>query len=140
MARKYQRIQVEGEEQLENALKFLTDDMQGENLRRAVDLGAEVTQIVASQLAPRSRDGSHGRAPGFLSRSIHRVRQWTFRQTQAFTHIGMSKDAFYGAFQEKGTIYEPAQPFLRPALDETKSTVVEVVKESLRSRILRHVR
>jgi HK97 gp10 family phage protein len=135
--RKRQRVDLEGMEDLEAALRRLGEDVQGEVLREAVDAGAEIVRDVASQLAPRSQDGSHGHAPGFLSEHIEKDRQWTRTQNTADTHVGMTKEAWYGRLQETGTVYQPAQPFLRPALDETKDDVVNEIRDRLAARILR---
>lgn len=124
-----------GVDDLIGALKHMTQDVQGEHLRAAVDAGAEITRDVASQLAPRSEDGSHGREPGFLSENIVKERQYTRTQDTAVTHVGMTKEAWYGQLQETGTIYAPAQPFERPALDSTKNDVIDEIAEHLRARI-----
>jgi HK97 gp10 family phage protein len=131
------RTDLVGVENLEAAIRKLGEDMQGEILRDAVDAGAEIVRDVASQLAPRSTDGSHGHKPGFLAENIVTDRVWTKTQNTADTHVGMTKAAWYGRLQETGTVYQPAQPFLRPALDETKNDVVDAVAEHLRNAILR---
>jgi len=67
--------------------------------------------------------------------------QWTRTQDTAFIHVGATKEAFYGPqFQERGTVYHPAQPFLRPAIDETKGDVGDEIRDQLRARILRGTR
>lgn len=131
---------LEGVEDLEAAIKRLEIDTQGRVLREATAAGAEITRDVASQLAPRSADGSHGRQPGFLAASIEAEVQFTRTQDKAQVHIGMHKDAWYGRLQETGTQFHPAQPFLRPALDATKSDVVDEVRDRLRARILNSLR
>jgi HK97 gp10 family phage protein len=134
------RTTLEGTEDLEAAIKQLDENLQGEILRAAVDKGAEILRGAASSLAPTSADGSHGREPGFLSRNILKERQWTTTQATATTDVGMEKwKAWYGRFQEFGTYKEPAQPFLRPAFDETKNDMVDAIAEHLRARILRDI-
>lgn len=39
--------------------------------------------------------------------------------------VGPAEDAFYGRFAEFGTKNEPAQPFMRPAFDETSQQVLD---------------
>ena len=134
--RKRNRVELDGADDMIAGLKRLTEDVGGEHLRDAVGAGAEIVRGVASQLAPRSQDGSHGRLPGFLADHIETERQWTRRQDTAQTNVGPSKEAWYGSLQEVGTIHQPAQPFLRPALDETKNDVVEEIADQLRARIL----
>uniref|UniRef100_A0A6M3K5G2 Putative tail protein n=1 Tax=viral metagenome TaxID=1070528 RepID=A0A6M3K5G2_9ZZZZ len=129
MAGTRSRVDLEGFEDLEAAIRKLGEDVQGEILRDAVDAGAEIVRDVASQLAPRDT--------GFLADHIVKERQWTRTQNTADTYVGPSKEAWYGRFPEMGTTFQPAQPFLRPALDETKNSVIEEVAQQLRRRILR---
>ena len=136
MARKRTVTRLEGVEDLEAALKRLSIDTQGQVLRSATGAGAELVREVASQLAPRSMDGSHGRAPGFLAGHIEAEVQFTRTQDKAEVSVGMHKDAWYGRLQETGTQYAPAQPFLRPALDATKDDVVDEIRDHLAAAIL----
>lgn len=136
MARKRTVARIEGLDDLEAALRGLSEDVQGAALREAVEGGGEITRDVVSQLAPRSADGSHGREPGFLADNILVEAQWTRTQDKAEVHVGMHKDAWYGWLQETGTIDQPAQPFMRPGLDATKDDVVEEIKDQLAGRIL----
>ena len=136
MARKRTVTRLEGLDDLERAIKRLSVDVQGRVLREATAAGAEITRSVASQLAPVSADGSHGHAPGFLSQNIEAEVKFTRTQDKAEIHVGMHKDAWYGRFQETGTQFQPAQPFLRPALDATKDDVVDEIRDHLRASIL----
>ena len=140
MARKRTVTALEGVEDLEAAIKRLEIDTQGRVLREATAAGAEITRSVASQLAPRSADGSHGHAPGFLAEHIEAEVQWTRTQDKAEIHVGMHKDAWYGRLQETGTQFAPAQPFLRPALDATKDDVVDEIRDHLHAAILSGIR
>ena len=140
MALKYTVVRLEGVEELRAALRRLEADTRGRVLRVAVQEGAEIVREVASQLAPRSEDGSRGNPPGFLAANIVAERQWTPSQDKAVSHVGMHKKAFYGHFQETGTIYEPAQPFLRPALDATANEVVDRITDILRVSVLGGIR
>lgn len=135
------RVSLIGTEDLERAIKRLSEDVQGEILRDAVDDAAEIMRDVASQLAPHSADGSWGHEPGFLAKNIMTERQWTRTQDTAATDVGMEKkEAWYGRFPELGTSYQPAQPFLRPAFDSTKEDMIAAIDDSLRKSILRGIR
>lgn len=138
MARMRKRTvaELDGVENLEAAIKRLEIDTQGQHLRAAAAAGAEITRSVASQLAPRSADGSHGRPPGFLADHIEAEVRFTRTQDKAEVDVGFHKDAWYGRLQETGTAFHPAQPFLRPALDNTKDDVVDEIREQLLDRIL----
>lgn len=137
MARKRNVTRLEGLDDLEAAIKRLSLDTQGKVLREATADGAELVRDLASQLAPRSADGSRGHAPGFLAENIIADVKYTRTQNTAEVHVGMHKDAYYGQFQETGTIYEPAQPFLRPALDGSKDDVVDEIRDHLHAAIVR---
>lgn len=91
-------------------------------LRRLPGVAADESQTVmnvtafqvsrsASSLAPRSADGSHGHAPGFLASAI----RWKAGRLSAV--VGILRAAFYWRFVEYGTRKMAAQPFLRPAAD-----------------------
>ncbi len=134
------RVSLIGTEDLERAIKRLSEDVQGEVLRDAVDEAAEIMRGAASSLAPRSTSGSRKHAPGFLAKNITTERQWTRTQDTAVTDVGMTHEAYYGRFQEFGTSYAPAQPFLRPAFDSTKWDMIAAIDDSLRKSILRGIR
>lgn len=136
MARKNTAARIEGLENLEAGITRLSRNVQGEHLRQATRAGAEITRSVASQLAPRSLDGSHGRPPGFLAEHIEADVKFTRTQDKAEIHVGMTQDAWYGRLQETGTQFAPAQPFLRPALEATKDDVIDEIVDQLSRRIV----
>lgn len=133
---RYKRSGIEGMKTLEKRLKRMTQDVRGSHLREAAAAGAEIVRDVAEQLAPVSETGSRGHEPGFLAENVEAEVQFTRNQDIARIHVGIHKDAFYGWFQETGTQFQPAQPFLRPALDATKEDVVEEIRDHLARRIL----
>ena len=45
--------------------------------------------------------------------------------------VGPTRDAFWGMFQEFGTIKQPARPWLRPAFDATKGKALDAVGKRL---------
>lgn len=45
--------------------------------------------------------------------------------------VGPSKAGFYGSFQEFGTARHGAQPFARPAFDETANAALQVIADDL---------
>jgi HK97 gp10 family phage protein len=49
-------------------------------------------------------------------------------------------DVFYGVFQEFGTAHHPAQPFLRPAFDQHRKSVMAAAGKSLGDALLRRVK
>jgi HK97 gp10 family phage protein len=134
MARTRYTVSLEGGAEIKAALGKLEKGFSGPMLLLAVERGAEITRDVASQLAPRSVSGSHGRAPGFLSSNIV-AEKLVSKPKFAQVGVGPSKAAFYGRFRELGTIFQGPEPFLRPAFDETRESVVAEIGASLRKMI-----
>jgi HK97 gp10 family phage protein len=50
---------------------------------------------------------------------------------QAAVAVGPSKLAFYGIFQEYGTVEHPAQAFGRPAFDGSRDEALQILGEGL---------
>jgi HK97 gp10 family phage protein len=59
---------------------------------------------------------------------------------QALVKIGPSILAFYGLFQELGTIHHVSQPFLEPALESKKDEAIKNASEILKDEIDKAVR
>ncbi len=102
-------------------------DRQGYAMRRilltkSVKAGAEIIRARAEQLAPRDT--------GQLAESeLVRVIGADSSAAEVVAKIGPSKAAFYGMFQEFGTAFMPAQPFLHPALEQTQAEALKASGE-----------
>jgi HK97 gp10 family phage protein len=70
----------------------------------------------ARQSAPRRARGSQGGAASIHAETRMTPRGWEVR-------ISWTKSHYYMLFREKGTVHEPARPFLRPALDRARGNV-----------------
>ena len=58
------------------------------------------------------------------------------RAGEGFADVGFRKDqAFYGGFVELGTSTQQAQPYLRPALDESESEITDAFIGALNKTI-----
>ena len=99
------------------AIKKLATYAQDEAQTVAAVTAANVAKA-ASARAPRSADGSHGRASGFLASSISWRAVSSSKAVSAV--VGVSRAAFYWKFLEYGTRFMSAQPFIRPAADEQR--------------------
>lgn len=75
----------------------------------AQEVGDAVAQVAAA-LAP--KDTGAGAA------SIHA--EVSSDGESVYADVSWDRDHFYMGFKETGTEHEPAQPFLRPALDQTR--------------------
>lgn len=77
---------------------------------------AALAQEVGDQVAALARENAPKRS-GEGAASIHA--EVDEDSTSVYADVSWDKDHFYMGFKETGTEHEPAQPFLRPALDST---------------------
>lgn len=123
------RVTIEGTEDLAETLVAMDRTISGPILLAALDRASAITADVMSQLAPVDPT-----TPLDLRDNIGReVTRLSRRRAQVA--VGPKKNVWYGMFQEIGTSYHPPQPFMRPALDSTRDTVVQVFGETLRRAI-----
>jgi HK97 gp10 family phage protein len=101
--------------------EMLDESVKGEIASRATEAMAEETRMLASANAP-VRTGK--------LRSDITIGEEEREEGKTFRKVGITKDAFYGLFQEFGAGNSPAQPFLRPALESP--TVIEAAKNELK--------
>lgn len=110
----------------DTALRDLINSPQGP-VAKALSHAGEIVAQGAKHRAPVSPHGSHGRPSGYLRSSIG----WELRTEHglrarvgsfAITNDGRNFD--YGLAQELGTRKMPAQPYLRPALDDLNGHVL----------------
>ncbi len=102
-------------------------DRQGHAMRRilltkSVKAGAEIIRQRAEELAPRDT--------GQLAESeLVRVIGADSSAAEVVAKIGPSRASFYGMFQEFGTAFMVAQPFLQPALEQTQEEALKASAE-----------
>lgn len=118
-------IQIQGAKALDAALGQLADHIQAEILTLAAKAGAEVLQAGMARRAPRRT--------GELAEGIGIKVQETAEG--ALVDIGPTKEAFYGMFQELGTVRHAAHPFMRPTMDEDGAAAVAEVARVLKAEI-----
>lgn len=106
-------VQVIGLKEANKALRRLPEPHVKGEVQQTIDVTAYAVSRVAASTAPRSRDGSHGRPPGFMARSI----SWARRPRSLTAVVTVAREAFYWRFVEYGTKRFSARPFLRPAAD-----------------------
>lgn len=117
----------------------------GRDIKALTKYAAEPMLAAAKLKAPKSskvhyryKNGERiAYRPGNLKRSI---RFLPFRKTRA-VFIGptlgaaAAADGYYSHFVEFGTASQPAQPYMRPAFDETKPFVVERLGKAIAKKI-----
>jgi HK97 gp10 family phage protein len=121
---------IRGLRELNDALHELPEDMAKAAHRTGVRKGARVLADGMERRAPRAT----GELAGSMVISIRR------RGRGIVALVGPSKGAFHGMFQEFGTSHHPAQPFMRPTVDEDGQRAVEAMREQLGVAVDRAVR
>jgi HK97 gp10 family phage protein len=129
-------ITIKGLKELDAALRQLPDEMQASPVRTALKAGAEVLRDGMSRRAPRDPVV----AGVTLADEIVVVAKVSTAKDTAVAQIGPSKRAFYGGFQELGTSKMPAQPFMRPTLDEDGQIAIAALAVHLKAGIERAVK
>lgn len=127
-------VKVEGLQDLEVALLELPKSTARATLRRVLKLAAAPVQAAARDKAPK--------LTGQLEGSIITGTKLTRRQAQTARKEGKSSSEIYvgtsdpaGVPQEFGTFKEGAQPFMRPAWDETQDEALTIISTELGNEI-----
>ena len=105
------QTQLEGFELFESNMQRLMGAITGQDLDAATEDATVVLEELMRDFAPRDSER--------LAKGIRRRRK---KSTRTFSEwmTGPWSKTFWGLFQELGTIFHAAQPFMRPALDEGK--------------------
>ena len=147
-------MQVKGLRELGEAMRGLADDVNKKVARQAVAAGAKIVRDDARRRAP--RDSGNLQA-AVVMKNLGKTRltaryvvatrsgktadvkagKAAARSGDASQRRAVGKDAFYGAFQEFGTVKAPAQPFMRPAFEENQQAAIDAMATRLAQRIKR---
>lgn len=144
-----EKTHVEGLEELRRALLELPKVAQGRALRTALRAGGREIEKEARARAPKGTTGRLAR--NIRTKTVRHPRGRTLAgrlvvatgDTGAHVTVGVRtrgkrddpRNAFYWRFVEFGTSKMSARPFLRPAFDTKKKSVVDVVAQRLMKRI-----
>lgn len=133
--------EIKGLRELGRKLDELPKKASGSILKKAVRYAAKPVIVDAKQRIPQGVDAHRtykGRlvAPGFAKRGIRMAVKGSRDGKKAVARIGVRREAFYAInFVELGTSKQPAQPWLRPALESTKDQQVSRLAEKLKMEI-----
>lgn len=136
--------QVQGLRELGERMKLLQQEVQTKLARRATASAAGVVRKRARQLAPVADEPYTTNGvdvqPGNLARQtiIKRISRSQLTSEHIVTLRGNAKAGYaymVGVFQEFGTVNHPAQPFLRPAFDESNQRAQDAMVKVLRQGI-----
>ena len=129
-------VEFKGLRELDAALRALPEEMQGAPVRAGLKAGAEVLREGMALRAPRDPDVNGVT----LADEIVAVVRISNKKDTAVAQIGPSRRAFYGGFQEFGTVNHAAQPFMRPTLDQDGQIAVAALAVHLRAGLERAVK
>lgn len=125
---------IHGLQDLLKSMDNLPLVMQRTLIVRALRKGAEPIEERASQLAP-----DDATTPGSRIRDNMMTTITDQTADGAIAKIGPSRKGFVGGFQEFGTAYHAAQPFLRPAFDEKQEEAIRIMGQELAEGIAKEL-
>ncbi|MDX1388471.1 MAG: HK97 gp10 family phage protein [Acidobacteriota bacterium] len=125
------RVKVDGLKEINRKLQRLPAHVRGRHMAAALMRGAEPIRRDAEANAPV--------LSGNLSRGMQKDVEET-EPTHAVVAVGPEEEDFYGIFQELGTKYHAAQPFLEPAFDANARKAIDIVADDLGRRVERAAR
>ncbi len=110
----YFDFKLEGVKELDRVLASLPKAAGKQQLKAFLRKAAKPVVKDARARAPKDS--------GAMAKSI-KARTMTRTRVPAAISIGPDQEHWYGLFQERGTAYKAAQPFLRPAWDAHKKSI-----------------
>src|SRR5712691_11810040 len=111
------KVTIQGGAELEQKLRDKTKKLATRVLRRA---GREAADVWIKAIEARAPE-----LTGFLKTHIEMGTRANGGDDGKLTvFVGPDKRAYYGSFQEFGTRFQPAKPFMRPAFEQTKEQVL----------------
>lgn len=132
---------IEGLDELIQTIRRLPNELvpKGGPLRKALAKGARMWRKQAKQNASSLGPGVKNKKTGDrrLKDSIV-LRVDRDPKRDGFTHryfVGYRADAYWGAFVERGTEKQPAQPFLAPVPDQVGRAVVKAISDEMARQV-----
>lgn len=117
------KVQIEGLDDLKAAFAKLDKAMQGQTLKNAVRAGSLIIERGAIVKCPV--------LTGNLRRSIHTE----INGTNTLVQADIGTDVGYAPHVEFGTVHMAAQPYLRPAFDESKDKAIAEIGDALKAQL-----
>lgn len=116
-------LTVHGLKELQRDLRTLPRKIQGRVVRNATRAGAVVARRKAKETAPVGT--------GQLKKDVVLRSRRTNNRHEVRVSVGVKQTSFYGMFQEFGTRFMAARPWLRPAFDSTKDEAHKTIAERI---------
>jgi len=133
--------QILGLKELSKKLDKLSELDRGKVIRSGANAAAALVVRKARENVPTGsipHKTYKGRlvSPGFLSRSIKKTAKLSRDRQSIFVSIGVKSEAFYGLnFVELGTSRQSPRPWLRPALESSKTQAIAIMREKILANI-----
>lgn len=129
------KAEFEGGRQMAQTLKTLESSLSRKIQVDALSIAAEPIRDRAAALAPRSRQDKDHLADNIVIGAVGRASlDKRGRESETVVEVGPElrpNDFFYGFFQEYGTAFSGAQPFMRPAFDEEWRRSLMILSDEL---------
>lgn len=131
------RVEIKGSKELKDALKKIPKNATRRSLAKAAKAGAEPILRSAKRKAPvdtgRLRDSLRSTFAYQSSRAVRVQVSSSLKPEGGSWHS-------YDYYQEFGTSFHPAQPFMRPAVDEQHANAVEQTRKTMEEAVLEEVK
>lgn len=129
-------LNIEGGVQLAQALDRLEHSVSRKVKVNALREAAEPIREMAETLAPRddNASGEHLADHIVIGVPTERSLEVRGRESETIVEVGPElrpEDFFYGFFQEHGTAFHEAQPFLLPAFDSEANQALNILVDEL---------
>ena len=124
--------EIKGLGELIKNLNSLPDKLEKKVIRAAARKGANIIRDKARQNVQKDTGNLQ---KSIITSGVKITGKIAFRVSLKQRKTKNSKDPYYGRFVEFGTSKTPAHPFMRPALDESESEVLEIVVNDIKSNL-----
>lgn len=133
---------VTGADELQRALHQLPNAVSRRAQIRALRVGAEPIRAVAASIAPRDEQAGAPHMADHIviaEMSARRLAAEGFHEDVAAVEVGPLAKFFYAFFQEVGTAFHAAQPFMRPGFDSQVRRALTLIRSDLWASIRQHL-
>jgi HK97 gp10 family phage protein len=133
--------QLEGVKEATAALNELGVKLAARELKGTVKAALEIAEHKARAKMPRGSQPHKtykGRlvSPGYAVSTLHIETRLDKKRGAAVAFLGVGREAFYEVqFQELGTRFQPAQPWLRPSFVESEDPMLRQIGVELTERV-----
>lgn len=135
-------FKLSGGRELADVLAKLGEKVRKKIIRSAVTAGAQVVKKRAKEIAKSKSIQDTGALIRNIAGKVEKQRSPDYVQINIGVRHGKPKknakrqdDPFYWFFHEFGTSKMAARPFIRPAFEESKERVIEVMTDKVREGI-----